>query len=428
MKMKKIVDFLEEKMAPIAGKIAENKYLSALQKGLMLSMPVLIIGSMAIIIADFPLPAYQNFISEKFGDMSWMWCWDMVFPATIGLISILSTIGIAHTLAHENGVEEMPAVALALVAYFLLIPLTDGMYSSDDFGAMGLFIAMLSALACTQLYSMLIKKGIKLKMPSSFPSFVAKQFEAIIPGTIIILIWLIIRIIFATTSYGTITNFIIVTVQTPLINISTTLGGTLIASFSNSFLWSFGIHGTNVLDAFMQPLWYAARFANLDAYKAGSGLPYIVTQDFINMIVYLGGSGITFPLSLLMLFKAKSKRVKAIGKVSILPGLFNVNEPVIFGLPIVLNPIMLIPFFLSPVSATLISFLSMKYGIVPKPNGITVPWTMPAPIGGWMMTGSWRGAALQIVVLIVSGLIYYPFIKVLDHKYLLEESKSEINN
>lgn len=426
--MKKIVDFLEEKMAPIAGKIAENKYLSALQKGLMLSMPVLIIGSMAIIIADFPLPAYQNFISEKFGDMSWMWCWDMVFPATIGLISILSTIGISHTLAHENGVEEMPAVALSLVAYFLLLPLTDGMYSSDDFGAMGLFIAMLSALASTQLYSMLIKKGIKLKMPSSFPSFVAKQFEAIIPGTIIILIWLVIRIIFAATSYGTITNFIIVTVQTPLINISTTLGGTLIASFSNSFLWSFGIHGTNVLDAFMQPLWYAARFENLDAYKAGLELPYIVTQDFINMIVYLGGSGITFPLSLLMLFKAKSKRVKAIGKVSILPGLFNVNEPVIFGLPIVLNPIMLIPFFLSPVSATLISFLSMKYGIVPKPNGITVPWTMPAPIGGWMMTGSWRGAALQIVVLIVSGLIYYPFIKVLDHKYLLEESNSEIND
>lgn len=420
--MEKFIEFLERVIAPIAQKIGGNKYLSALQKGLMLSMPVLIIGSMAIIIADFPVPAYQDFIYGKFGDMSWMWCWDMLFPATIGLISILATVGISQSLADENGVEEMPAVALSLVAYFLLLPVTDGMYSSSDFGAVGLFIAMVSALACTELYSVLIKKGIKLKMPSSFPSFVAKQFEAIIPGAIIIFIWLVVRIVFASTDYETITNFVITTVQTPLLNITTTLGGSLIASFSNSFLWSFGIHGTNVLDAFMQPLWYAARFANLDAYKAGLEVPYIVTQDFINMIMYLGGSGLTVPLSFIMTFWAKSKRVKAIGKVSIIPGIFNVNEPVIFGLPIVLNPIMLIPFFLAPVSATLISFLSMSSGLVPKPTGITVPWTMPAPFGGWMMTGSWKGGALQIVILIISGLIYYPFIKVLDHKYLEEES------
>lgn len=420
--MKKFIAFLEKISGPMAQKIGANKYLTALQKGLMLSMPVLIIGSMAIIIADFPVPAYQDFINGKFGDMSWMWCWDMLFPATIGLISILATIGISQALAHENEVEEMPAVSLSLVAYFLLLPITDGMYSSSDFGAVGLFVAMISALACTELYSVLIKKGIKLKMPESFPRFVAKQFEAIIPGTIILFIWLVVRIVFASTDYGTLTNFVILTVQTPLLNISTTLSGTLIASFANSFLWSFGIHGTNVLDAFMQPLWYAARFANLDAYKAGLELPYIVTQDFVNMIIYLGGSGLTVPLSFIMAFWAKSKRVKAIGKVSLLPGIFNVNEPVIFGLPIVLNPIMLVPFFLAPVSATLISFLSMASGLVPKPTGVTVPWTLPAPFGGWMMTGSWRGAALQIVVLIISGLIYYPFIKVLDNKYLEEES------
>lgn len=263
-------------------------------------------------------------------------------------------------------------------------------------------------------------------MPSTVPSFVTRQFEALIPATVIIVIFLIIRLIFEATPYGTITNFIVTMIQMPLTNIGTTLIGTLFITFLNSLLWFFGIHGTAVIDSFMGPLWYAARFANLEVFEVAANMarPYIVTQDFANLIIFLGGTGNTISLAFIMTFICRSERLKSLGKLSILPGLFNVNEPVIFGLPLVLNPIMAIPFFIVPPVTVLISYAAMHFGFVPYPTGVTVPWTMPAPFGGWMMCGDIRGGILQIVVLIVAGLIYYPFINALDKEYLKEETSS----
>ena len=192
----------------------------------------------------------------------------------------------------------------------------------------------------------------------------------------------------------------------------------------NSILWFFGIHGTAVIDSFMGPLWYAARFANLDIFQttADAVRPYIATQDFANLIIFLGGTGNTVSLALIMAFKCKSKRLKSLGKLSFLPGIFNVNEPVIFGLPLVLNPMMAIPFFIVPLVTVGISFAAMFFGLVPYPTGVTVPWTMPAPFGGWMMCADIRGGILQLIVLVIGGLIYYPFINALDQQYLKEES------
>ena len=178
----------------------------------------------------------------------------------------------------------------------------------------------------------------------------------------------------------------------------------------------------------MDPIWYATRAENLAIYQTSVTAirPYIVTMDFINFFVFVTGSGITLPLTIIMAFKCKAKRLKEIGKLSILPGLFNVNEPVIFGLPIVLNPMMLIPFVLAPTCSVIIAYMSMYIGLVPYPTGVTIPWTTPAPIAGWLMCNDWRGGLLQIVILIVSGLIYYPFIKALDKKYVLEENAKEV--
>lgn len=173
----------------------------------------------------------------------------------------------------------------------------------------------------------------------------------------------------------------------------------------------------------MDPLWYAAQFENLEIFKQGASLvrPFIGTMDYANFFIYLGGTGLTFPLTLLMAFKCRSQRLKDLGKLSMLPGFFNVNEPVIFGLPIVLNPMMLIPFVLAPMISILVSWLAMSSGLVPFPTGVTIPWTTPVFIGGWLMTNSWKGGMLQIVVSILSGCIYYPFIKTLDRQYLAHE-------
>lgn len=422
--MKKLTAFMEKYLMPLSQKLAANKYLVALRDGLMLSMPLLIIGSIAVVIGDFPIQAFHDFMASIVGDVWYSWCWDMVNPATMGLVALFAIVGVSHSLANEEGVEPLPAVAISISAYFLLLEqMEDGGYATSCFESSGLFTAMITALIATKLYAVLLKKNVKIKMPSTVPGFVTRQFEALIPATIVVILFLIIRLIFAATPFGTITNFIVTVIQIPLTNIRTTLVGTLFITILNSILWFFGIHGTAVIDSFMGPLWYAARFANLEVFQTAADAvrPYIVTQDFANLIIFLGGTGNTVSLAAIMAFMCKSKRLKSLGKLSVLPGIFNVNEPVIFGLPLVLNPMMAIPFFIVPPVTVLISYAAMAIGLVPFPTGVTVPWTMPAPFSGWMMCNDIRGGILQIVVIIIGGLIYYPFIKSLDKQYLKEE-------
>ena len=422
--MSKMTTLMENRLMPMSQKISSNKYLVALRDGLMLSMPILIFGSMCIVIGDFPIPAFHEFMSKIFGDIWSVWCWDVAIPATIGLVSLYALIGVAYSLANENKVEPLPAVAISISAYFILLHQVEGGgFAGSDFDAKGLFAAMLTAIVVTNVYSFIIKKNWIIKMPEAVPSFVSRQFTALTPAFVLLPIFLIIRFIFAATSYVTLSNFIIEIFQAPLVNMGTTLVGTLIVSAVNSVLWFFGIHGTAVVDAIMGPVWYAARFENLEVFKAGVDAvrPFIATQDFANHIIFLGGTGNTIGLSMIMIFRCKSKRIRSLGKLAIVPGIFNVNEPVIFGLPLVLNPIMAIPFFLAPTVSVVISYASMFFGLVPLPTGVTVPWTMPAPFAGWMMCNSWEGGALQIVLLIVTGLIYYPFITSLDKQYVKEE-------
>ena len=423
--MDKLTHLLDKTLMPISNKLSNNKYLAALQDGLMFSMPILIVGSVCIIIGDFPLPIFQETMTSLLGDIWSQWCWDIMVPATTGLVSLLSIIGIANSLALKNKVEPLSAVGISVSAYFILLAqMEDGGFAVSNFEAQGLFTAMITALIATSIYSYTVHKNWIIKMPESVPSFVSRSFNALIPAAVVLPIFLIIRLVVSLTPYDTVTNFIIQVLQMPLASITTSLVGTLFASFLNSFIWFFGIHGSSVVDSFMDPIWYATRAENLAIYQTAvtAARPYIVTMDSINFFVFLTGSGITLPLTIIMAYKCKSKRIKQIGKLSILPGLFNVNEPVIFGMPIVLNPMMLVPFVLAPTCSVLIAYLSMYAGLVPYPTGVTIPWTTPAPISGWLMCNDWRGGVLQVVVLIVSGLIYYPFIKSLDKKYILEES------
>lgn len=427
--MDKFTNWLDRTLVPISTKLSQNKYLSALQDGLMFSMPILIVGSLCIIIGDFPLPAFQNFMSHLLGDIWSSWCWDIMAPATTGLVSLLSIVGIANSLAQKNNVEPLSAVGISLSAYFILLAqMENGGFALANFEAQGLFTAMITALLATSIYSYVIQKNWIIKMPESVPSFVARSFNALIPATVVLPVFLVIRIIVSLTPYGTVTQFVIQVLQMPLANITTSLVGTLFASFLNSFIWFFGIHGSSVVDSFMDPIWYATRAENLAVYQTAinAARPYIVTMDYINFFVFLTGSGITLPLTIIMAYQCRSKRLKQIGKLSILPGVFNVNEPVIFGMPIVLNPMMMIPFILAPTCSVLISYMAMYTGLVPYPTGVTIPWTTPAPIAGWLMCNDWRGGLLQIVVLIVSGLIYYPFVKALDHKYVAEENNEQV--
>ena len=423
--MEKLTNWLEQHIYPAAVFFQENKYLASIQYGMMLSIPLLLVGAFACIISDFPIDAFQTFMASVVGEEVWAeWNWSVLNPATIGLLSLVAMSGMAYELGRRNGVTPMPGVAISLMSFFLLIHADEnGMISQGEFGATTLFLCIIVAIVSVEIYSFCIKRKITIKMPASVPEFVSSQFAALIPALFCAILWIVVRYLIQLTPYETASNMIYGLLQAPLTGLGTSLVGTLIAEFINSVLWFFGIHGTNVVASVMEPLWYAARDANWQVYMqdALAVRPYIATIDFSNMIMYLTGSGITLPLCIEMAFMCKSQRLKTVGKGAIIPGIFNVNEPVIFGLPIVMNPMMLIPFLVAPLVCVAVAFGAMATGIVPSPIGVPVPWTLPAPISGWMMCADWRGGALQLVNLFIAGAIYWPFIKVLDREYTKEE-------
>jgi cellobiose PTS system EIIC component len=296
-------------------------------------------------------------------------------------------------------------------------------------GSKGLFIAMLLSILSTEIYRFIIQKKIVIKMPDGVPPAVSKSFVALIPGfAVVVVIWLL-RLLVENTDFESLHNVVTQLLQEPLSALGGTLAGTLLALVLVQMLWSTGLHGQTIVGGVMGPIWLAAMDANRVAFQAGEEVPNIVTQQFIDIFILIGGSGATLALVLSMLFVAKSNQMKQLGRLGVAPGLFNINEPIIFGMPIVMNPIMIIPFILVPIVLTTITYLSMQMGIVAKPVGISLPWTTPPIFGGFLATGGkLSGAVLQLVNLVVAFLIYVPFFKIWDKQKLAEENQYNSTN
>jgi PTS system cellobiose-specific IIC component len=261
-------------------------------------------------------------------------------------------------------------------------------------------------------------------MPDGVPPTVAKSFTAIIPGFIVIVsVWVIRLLVENFTHFENVHTIVAKLLQQPLTNVGTSLVGTIFVFLLINLLWAIGLHGSTIVGSVMLPIWLQLTSENAAAYAAGLPVDNIVTAEF-RYLIFIGGSGATLGLVLAMFFFSKSKQLKQMGRLAIGPGLFNINEPLIFGMPIVLNPIILIPFLITPVISVLITYLSMYYGWVASPIGVLPPGTMPILIGGYLMTGSVSGIVLQLILFAVSFVIYFPFFKIMDNQKYKEEQKA----
>ncbi|MFX3619501.1 MAG: PTS cellobiose transporter subunit IIC [Sporolactobacillus sp.] len=419
-------NFLEEKVLPIAGKIASQRHLVALRDGIILAMPLIIIGSVFLIIANFPIPAYQNFMAAHLGK-NWATITQYPVSATFNIMGLVAAFGIAYHLAKSYKVDALSAGIISVAAFLLAIPLDKlGNVPLALLGSQGLFMAIIFGLGATEIYRFFIQKKITIKMPESVPPAVSKSFSALIPGFVVVLLVWILRILIEQTSIGSIPNVITSIVGKPLSMVGGTYVGSLIAEFFIVFLWSFGIHGANIVGGIMAPIWYGAMDANRVAFQAHHVLPNIVTQQIFDNFINLGGSGTTIALAFMIAFLARSKELKALGKLIVGPALFNINEPVLFGLPIVMNPLMIVPFVLTPMMVLTTTYFSMKFGWVALTAGVAVPWTTPPIISGYLATGGHlSGAVIQVVNIILSFFIYYPFFRVVDKQKVMEETEYE---
>lgn len=430
--MDKFLDGLQDKLGPIALKLNANKYLGAVRDGFMGAMSLLILGSLFLLFANLPIPGYADLMANIFGN-DWATFFTVPYDVTMNIMTLFVIIGLSRSLAKSNEMDDLGAVLWALIGFLILTPISsfevnEGMSSflpMGNFSASGLFLGMLAAMLAVEIMAFVLKRGWRIKLPESVPSNVAKSFDALVPGLFIIVIFMVIRMLFGATSYETAQTFIFQIIQTPLTSIGTSLPATVLVIIIETILFSFGLHGPNIVGGVMQPLWLSTMAENLAAFQAGLDLPHIVTYQFYSNFIKVGGAGGTIGLALLCLFAAKSQQFKTLGKLSIGPSIFNINEPLIFGLPIVLNPVFIIPFVITPLVLTVLSYIVMATGIVPPTNGVNVPWTTPPVFSGFLVSG-WRGALWQVVEIGLSTAIYFPFFRMEDQKALaLEKGQSE---
>lgn len=422
--MNKFLDVLQEKMGPIAYKLDSNRYLSAIKTGFFGAMPILIIGSVFLLFANLPIPGYADFMASIMGE-NWTTYFMVPYDMTMNIMTIFVVFGIAKDLAHHYKVDDLAAVVIAVVAFFILTPTiadTGGANGipTSNLGASGLFVGMITAILAVEISRWVEQRGWTIKMPDSVPSNVARSFTALIPAFFVIVIFDLIRIGFSFTAYDTAQAFIFQILQTPLTALGSSLPATIVVLLFEGLLWSFGIHGSNIVGAVMQPIWLSLTADNAAAFSAHEALPHIVNYQFYSNFIKVGGAGGTLGLAILCVFVAKSAQFKTLGKLAIAPGIFNINEPLIFGIPIVLNPVMMIPFIITPVVLAIVAYFAMATGLVDFTNGTNLPWTTPPIVSGFLLNG-WRGALLQVVQIGLSMAIYFPFFKLEDNKaYQLE--------
>lgn len=439
--MKKgFMDKLESKLMPVAQAISKNKYLISVRDGFLISMPLLVIGSMFMLISNFPIQAWMDLLrNTTLNGATLASYFSNVTNATFSIMAIFVVMGIGYSYAKQEKTNTIFGATVALLSWFILMPFTTAytpegaseaiQISSvplDWVGSKGIFIGIICAFISVKIYKWVEKKGWTIKMPKGVPPTVGQSFAALFPIGAVIVVFFLVRAIFSFTQWGNAFNFIYAILQLPLQNVGDSLGAMIGVYLFAHILWLFGIHGTNITDSIFRPILYALSAENLAALGTGQTLPHIINTQFQDLFATYGGAGSTLSLLIAMFFFCKSKRIRGLGKISIIPGIFGINEPIIFGLPVVLNPTIAIPFILVPMVNIIISYITMAIGMVPICNGVIMPWTTPPIISGFLSSG-WQGAVLQLFLIALGVVIYHPFIKTMDKQYIKDEIEA-INN
>ncbi|EEI60720.1 MULTISPECIES: PTS sugar transporter subunit IIC [Enterococcus] len=429
--MEKLMKWVEEKLVPPMAKIGTQRHLLAIRNGVVSTLSLILIGTFFMVFINLPFPGWNEFIAPYSATIV------LPFRITMGLMAIYATFVMGSDLAKSYGLDSVTGGILSLGTFFMLqVPVNvltpeeaplGWVLPMSSLGASGMFAGILSMIFAVEVYRFFKKRNITIKMPEQVPPAVARSFEALIPGAVILTTTWLIRSV-----AGFDVNAALLSLFEPLTNIlGNNLLGVLLPMFLIHLLWSFGIHGMSIVGAVVRPMWLIMLDENAKALADGTAatkLPYIAPEQFYQWTVTIGGAGATIVVSVLFLFFCKSKFLKEVGRFSIIPGIFNINEPMIFGAPMMLNPYMFIPFNLVPLVLTIVSYFAVKLEMV---NGFTVlpTWTLPAPIGGYLSAGNdWRVVVLIVINTLIAFIIYYPFVKAYDKKMLSDEQNNNGDN
>lgn len=412
--MDKFIKWLEEYYAPVATRIGDQRHLKAIRDGVVSLIPLLLMGSFFLIIAFPPVAGLAKMVEPYVGSLC------SVNNATMGLMGLMASFSIAYSLAGSYKMDPLGNALISVATFMLATPFTkDGNIASAWMGSKGLFVAMLIAIFVVEVQRYMIKKNLVIRMPEGVPPAVARSFMSLIPGFISIsVVWFINSML--SMSATNVQDVIYKILAAPLLSLGGSLPAFLLAIFFAQLLWSVGIHGAALVGGVMSPVYLTLAQQNAAAKAAGLPIPNIICQQLWDVYGNIGGSGATFALAIMLLTIARSKQLKALGKSAIGPAFFAINEPILFGMPIVMNPVLMIPFIFAPLISITIAYFAMDAGLVDK-LFVMAPWTTPPIINAFLDTGDIRAAVLQIFCFFITGAVYYPFFKMWDAAKTKEE-------
>ncbi|MEY8380632.1 PTS lactose transporter subunit IIBC [Ileibacterium valens] len=427
--MNAIIQFIE-KGRPFFNKLAGNIYLQAIRDGFLTAMPAILFSSIFILLAALP---------EVFGIVlpsavsSWLW---RVYNLSMGIVGVLVAATTAKSLA-ESMNRRMPkgmslnvvSIMLASITGFLMLAVTeiDGGIDVTYLGTKGLLCSFISAFISVNMYKFCTLKNITIKMPPEVPGVISNVFKNVFPYSFSVLVCVLIDLI-CEMVFGIRFAESIIQLFSPLFSAADSYVGISIAAGAYAFFWFLGIHGPSIVEPAIAAAIYANVEANLMMVQQGEQASHVLTTGLMNFLACMGGTGCTLVVPFIFMWMCRSKQLKAVGKASFLPVCFNVNEPVLFAAPIVLNPYFFVPFILAPIANVVIfkmfvDLLSMNSFIY------VMPWAMPGPLGMFFGTGMAPLALVcAAVVIAVDALIYIPFIKAYDANLVIEEAEKREEN
>ena len=402
-------------VVPTLSAISENTYMSAIRAGMVSIVPLTIIGGLFMIVAELPLAAWQAIV-EPYGQIL-----QVPVIATFGLLSVFACFAIGYELGKRLGQEAIVSASIAMLVFLMIqIELDDLRLSMNDLGSTGLFTAILLAIVCVRIQKLFTDLNLVIKLPKSVPRVVYESFLSLSPLVFLVVVFWLIRF-----AIGLDINQTIQAAFSPLVFALNTLPGILTYAFLVTMLWSVGVNGDNALDAIVAPIFLQYLGANVEAVTHGEPLPYITANGFFTTFVNVGGTGATIALAF-VLWSSKEPGFRQVSRLSLPTQIFQINEPIFFGIPIVLNPIFMIPYVLNALILTAGTYLLMNWNVIHRPF-VNVPWTTPPIIGHYLVTGGdWRAAVWGAVSIVLAMIIYYPFAKVAERQRLENEAAGDV--
>ena len=394
--------------------LSENTYLSAIRAGMVSVVPLTIIGGLFMVVSFLPVAGWDRTVAPYLSLLQ------VPVTATFGMLAVFVCFAIGYDLGTRLKQEAVVSAAMATLV-FLMIQLRpeDRSLSMDGLGSDGLFAAILVALITVRMQKLFTDRKWVVALPRHVPDIVYETFLALVPMVVLVTAFWLIRFVL-----GVDINAAVQAVFTPLVFALNTMPGILMYACLVTLLWSVGINGDNTLDAIVAPVFLQYLAANVEAAAHGQALPYVTALGFFTSFVNVGGTGATIGLALVLL-RSKEPGYRQVSRLSLPTQIFGINEPIFFGIPIVLNPVFMVPYVINALVLTAGTYLLMNSGVMQKPF-VAVPWTTPPIIGHYLVTGGdWKAAVWGALSILVAMAVYYPFARAAERQRLAAERGPE---